>query len=184
MEHVWWPAIGNFDYLHPEYEVHDFKDGTRYLDFAYLRSPLQLCIEIDGYGPHSRDVSRWQFADQLMRQNHLVIDGWRIIRFSYDDVAEQPRLCQQLIQQFLGIWFAEGAQQLSLSPKEQQIIRLMLRKQELLTPLDVSKYIGISDRHARTLLHRLVQAKLLLPASGDKRIRSFKLNPGAKHLSW
>ncbi|WP_308861958.1 hypothetical protein [Paenibacillus radicis (ex Xue et al. 2023)] len=119
-----------------------------------------------------------------MRQNHLVIDGWRIIRFSYDDVAEKPRLCQQLIQQFLGIWFAEGAQQLSLSPKEQQIIRLMIRKQELLTPLDVSKYIGISDRHARTLLHRLVQAKLLLPASGDKRIRSFKLNQGAKHLSW
>ncbi|WP_308861957.1 hypothetical protein [Paenibacillus radicis (ex Xue et al. 2023)] len=29
LEHVWWPAIGNFDYLHPEYEVHDFKDGTR-----------------------------------------------------------------------------------------------------------------------------------------------------------
>jgi hypothetical protein len=182
LELVWWPATGNFDDLHPEYEVHDFKDGTRYLDFAYLRFPMQICIEIDGYGPHSRDASRWQFADQLMRQNHLVIDGWRVIRFSYDDVVEKPRRCQQFIQQFLGVWFAEVPQQVSLSPKEQQIIRIMIRKQSVLTPLEVSEQIGITDRHARTLLQRLVQAKVLLPASGDKRIRSYKLNPNGKHL--
>ncbi|WP_246314993.1 DNA-binding response regulator [Paenibacillus foliorum] len=184
LEQVWWPATGSFDHLHPEYEVHDFKDGTRYLDFAYLRFPMRICIEIDGYGPHSKDVSRWQFADQLMRQNHLVIDGWRIIRFSYDDISEKPRRCQQLIQQLLGIWFAEESQQLLLSPKEQQIIHFMIQKQTKLTPLEVSQHIGITDRHARTLLHRLVQAKVLMSASGNKRIRSYKLNPGAKHLSW
>ncbi|WP_342779106.1 hypothetical protein [Paenibacillus hemerocallicola] len=82
LERVWWPSVGSFDWLHPEYEVSDFKDGYRYLDFAYIRFPYRIGIEIDGYGPHLRDVSRTHFADQLMRQNHLVIDGWRVIRFS------------------------------------------------------------------------------------------------------
>jgi len=184
LELVWWPATGSLDHLYPEYEVYDFKDGTRYLDFAYLRFPLHICIEIDSYGPHSKDLSRWQFADQLMRQNHLVMDGWRIIRFSYDDVTEKPRRCQQLIQQFLGLWFAGEKQQTFLSPKEQQIVRFLIQKQKPLTPLDVSGHIGITDRHARTLLQRLVEAKVLLPASGDRRIRSYKLNPEAKHLPW
>ncbi|MDF2958910.1 MAG: hypothetical protein K0S39_645 [Paenibacillus sp.] len=184
LEHVWWPATRSFDHLHPEFEVQDFKDGKRYLDFAYLRSQMRICIEIDGYGSHSRDVSRWQFADQLMRQNHLVMDGWRLIRFSYDDIVEKPRRCQQLIQQFLGIWLAEESQQVYLSSKEQQIIRFMAYKQTALTPLEVSGHIGISDRHARTLLQRLVQVKILLPASGNKRIRSYKLNPNGKHLAW
>lgn len=184
LEQVWWPSTGSFDYLYPEFEVYDFKDGTRYLDFAYLRHPMRICIEIDGYGPHSRDMSRWQFADQLMRQNHLVMDGWRMIRFSYDDVIEKPRRCQQMIQQFLGIWFTEESQLASLSPKELQILRFLVRKQAPLTPLEVSAHIGISDRYARTLLQRLAQAKVLLPASGDKRIRSYKLNPKGKHAFW
>ncbi|MEF3304851.1 hypothetical protein [Paenibacillus sp. GYB003] len=103
LQHVWWPAIGHFDHLHPEYEVHDIKDGTRFLDFAYIRTPYKVCFEIDGYGPHSRDASRRQFADNLLRQNHLVIAGRKVIRFAYDDIQEKPRRCQQL----LGKWFGD-----------------------------------------------------------------------------
>ncbi|WP_326075629.1 hypothetical protein [Paenibacillus alba] len=62
--HVWWPAFGNFKDLHPEYEVKDFRDGLRFLDFAYLRPPLKLAIEIDGYAAHSSQMSRTQFSDQ------------------------------------------------------------------------------------------------------------------------
>jgi hypothetical protein len=52
LEQVWWPAFRNFDNLHPEYEISDFRDGSRFLDFAFLRSSIRLAIEIDGYGPH------------------------------------------------------------------------------------------------------------------------------------
>lgn len=34
LKKIWWPAIRNFDNLHPEYEVNDFKDGHRYLDLG------------------------------------------------------------------------------------------------------------------------------------------------------
>ncbi|MFC4769981.1 DNA-binding response regulator [Effusibacillus consociatus] len=71
LQQVWWPAFGQFNHLHPEYEVYDFKDGHRYLDFAYIRPYFRVAFEIDGYGPHGRDLSRWQFSDQCQRQNHL-----------------------------------------------------------------------------------------------------------------
>jgi very-short-patch-repair endonuclease len=47
-------------------------------------------------------LSRQQFSDQLIRQNHLIIDGWKVLRFSLDDVKERPRMCEQLVQQFMG----------------------------------------------------------------------------------
>jgi hypothetical protein len=65
---VWWPLFHHFDHLHPEYEVDDFMDGKRYLDFAYIRQGARIYFEIDGYGSHLKGVSRWQFADHLERQ--------------------------------------------------------------------------------------------------------------------
>ncbi|WP_342773073.1 DUF559 domain-containing protein [Paenibacillus flagellatus] len=88
-ETVWWPAFETFDHFHPKYEISDFKDGTRFLDFAYLRGTVRICVEIDGYGSHQRDIDRRKFSDERTRQNHLVIDGWKVIRFSYDDVRKR-----------------------------------------------------------------------------------------------
>lgn len=50
LRHVWYPAFRSFEHLHPEYEVSDFRDGSRFIDFAYIRYPFMLAIEIDGYG--------------------------------------------------------------------------------------------------------------------------------------
>lgn len=37
LKNVWWPLFHHFHHLHPEYEVNDFKDGKRYLDFAFIQ---------------------------------------------------------------------------------------------------------------------------------------------------
>ncbi|WAH36952.1 PDDEXK family nuclease [Alicyclobacillus dauci] len=102
LENVWWPAFHQFDSLYPEYEVQDFKGGYRYIDFAYIQQQFRVAIEIDGIGPHLKGISQSQFSDHYQRQNHLVIDGWHILRFTYSDVRHRPRICQQNIQQLLG----------------------------------------------------------------------------------
>ena len=43
---VWFPAIGNFNDLHPEWEVRDFSNGYRYLDLAYMPGGARGGIEI------------------------------------------------------------------------------------------------------------------------------------------
>ncbi|WP_308638331.1 hypothetical protein [Paenibacillus silvisoli] len=108
LQQIWYPAFRHFDGLHAEYEIADFKDGSRYLDFAFVREPIKLAIEIDGYDTHLGKANRWQFSDNLMRQNHLVIDGWHILRFSYDDITSRPRMCEQLLQQYMGCWLGSG----------------------------------------------------------------------------
>lgn len=72
LRNVWWPAVGSFEFLHAEYEVADFRDGARFLDLAYVRAPHRICLEADGFGPHSRHADRYKFSDDLTRQNYLI----------------------------------------------------------------------------------------------------------------
>lgn len=180
LKQVWWPLYNHFRYLHPEYEVDDFKDGKRYLDFAYIRPAIRICLEVDGYGPHLKSISRWQFSDSLERQNQLVIDGWTVIRFSYDQVKEKPRHCQQIIQQAIGRWLGDELDQTSLSHIEKEVLRLAIRKGEAIYPIEVEKYLKISDKTVKKVLSKLVDKKMLLPASGNLRIRSYRLGDQVK----
>ncbi|MEH7885094.1 DNA-binding response regulator [Bacillus sp. JJ1609] len=181
LRQVWWPLFYHFRYLHPEYEVNDFKDGKRYLDFAYIRPAIRICLEIDGYGPHLKNISRWQFSDSLERQNQLVIDGWTVIRFSYDQVKDQPRRCQQIVQQVIGRWLGDELDQTSLSFVEKEVLRFAIRKGEAIFPKEVEMYLKLSDKTVKKVLSQLVDKKKLIPESGTIRIRSYRLGDQVKH---
>ncbi|MEH7494127.1 DNA-binding response regulator [Neobacillus niacini] len=182
LKQVWWPSFSNFRYLHPEYEVDDFKDGKRYLDFAYIRPAIRICFEVDGYGPHLKNISRWQFSDNLERQNQLVIDGWTVIRFSYDQVNEKPRRCQQIVQQVIGRWLGdELIQTTTLSFLEKEVLRQAIRKGEAISPIEIEKYLKLTDKTVKKVLSQLVEKKMLIPAAGAKRIRSYRLGEQVKH---
>jgi hypothetical protein len=180
LKQVWWPSFYHFRYLHPEYEVNDFKDGKRYLDFAYIRPAIRICFEIDGYGSHLKNISRWQFSDSLERQNQLVIDGWTVIRFSYDQVKEKPRRCQQVVQQVIGRWLGDELDQTSLSIVEKEVLRLAIRKGEAISPIEVEKCLRLSDKTVKKVLSQLVDKKMLIPASGIKRVRSYRVGDQVK----
>ncbi|WP_079506031.1 hypothetical protein [Mesobacillus jeotgali] len=175
LKQVWWPLFYQFKYLHPEYEIDDYKDGKRYLDFAYIRPGIRISLEVDGYGPHLKNISRWQFSDNLERQNQLVIDRWTVIRFSFDQVKDNPRRCQQVVQQVIGRWLGDELDQSSLSFLEKEVLRLVIRKGENINPTEVEKYLKLSDKTVKKILSQLVEKKMLIPASGTKRIRSYRL---------
>jgi very-short-patch-repair endonuclease len=166
---VWWPLFQNFDHLHPEYEVRDFIDGVRYLDFAYLRPPFRICIEIDGYSYHVENVTREQFADNEIRQDHLMADFWIVIRFSYDDIKNNPKRCQQVILNILGRLYREHVADVRLTPNEKEIIRIAIRTPRPITAEDVCYYIGCANKSARHMLKGLVDKRMLEPASGGTR---------------
>ncbi|RDI40925.1 DNA-binding response regulator [Falsibacillus pallidus] len=180
LKQVWWPLFYQLKYLHPEYEIEDYKDGKRYLDFAYIRPSMRICFEIDGYGPHLKNISRWQFSDNLERQNQLVIDGWAVIRFSFDQVKEKPRRCQQVVQQLIGRWLGDDLDQTSLSFLEKEVLRLVIRKGEDISPTEVEKYLKLSDKTVKKVLSQLVEKKMLIPASGTIRTRSYRLGDQVK----
>ena len=182
LNNVWWPTFHQFAYLHPEYEIHDYKDGYRYLDFAYIQPHFRVAIEIDGVGSHWRNISAWKFSDHCQRQNHLVIDGWYVIRFTYSQISEQPRLCQQTIQQLIGRWLNSAASKDQLTVFDREIIRLAVLSINPITPREVCFQLGIGPDYAHRLLRALVQKQWLQPARGVSRIRSYQLHPSRSDI--
>ncbi|ACS99889.1 hypothetical protein [Paenibacillus sp. JDR-2] len=178
LKNVWFTAFRNFENLHPEYKVADFRDGARYLDFAYLKYPLKLSIEIDGFGPHLSQASRNHFSDDRIRQNHLVIDGWRILRFSYDDICDRPRMCEQIVQQFMSTWLDRHyTERSSDAIIQHEVLRLALRTEKPLRAREVSTYLTVHIETARSILRELAKLNLLLPCGGGKqRVHSYVVN--------
>lgn len=176
LKRVWWPSFRSFDGLHPEYEIVDFDGRRRFLDFAYLQNQIKLAIEIDGFGPHAANIDRWQFINQLRRQNHLILDGWLVLRFSYDEVKDEPRNCQRVIQQFFGQRRAFGPED-ALDLREQAVIKLARKSVNPLTPQQIGKHLGLERKAVYKILKKLVDQGWLEPASGTKRIRSYRLHP-------
>lgn len=102
---VWWPAIGSLEHLHPEWEVRDMRGGVNFADYGYVPArSFALLLECDGFGPHWRDISRWQFDRDLERQNLLWIDDWRMLRFSYDAIMDKAERCRQTLLLALAKW--------------------------------------------------------------------------------
>ena len=176
LRNVWWPAVGSFEHLHAEYEVADFKDGSRFLDFAYIRMPHKICLEADGFGPHARHADRHKFSDDLMRQNHLVLDDWRVLRFSADDIEYHPRKCQQIVLQLLGRLFGNSDIYAELPVMKREILRYAACSPNPVRPAEVMNLLGVANKYARKLLRELIVDGYLEPVNGSRRIRSYRLN--------
>jgi hypothetical protein len=67
------------------------------VDFAYPE--LRYAIEVDGYAPHS---SMRAFRHDRARQNDLVDQGWKVHRFTWDDVESRPARVANRIHALLG----------------------------------------------------------------------------------
>ncbi|QQE78858.1 DNA-binding response regulator [Alicyclobacillus sp. SO9] len=178
LRNVWWPAFQNFDGLHPEYEILDFNEGRRHIDFAYIQPHFRVAIEIDGIGPHWRDISQERFSDHCNRQNHLIIDGWYVLRFTYMDVQHRPRLCQRTIQQLLGRLSGDAASAVNQLPLiDREIVRFVLGRPFPVTVAETAAHIQLK-RHA-TIRHLklLTDSGWLVPASGTRRVRTYRIHP-------
>ncbi|GIO95688.1 hypothetical protein J14TS5_07740 [Paenibacillus lautus] len=171
---VWFPAIGNFNDLHPEWEVRDFSNGYRYLDLAYMPGGARGGIEIQGYGPHARDLDVRRFKDLCRRHCLLALDGWTFLPIAYPSIVDEPKQCQQLILSFVGRFVASDVPA-SLSWLEAEAVRFARRLLRPITPLELANHLRVSDRHTRRLLHKLVELQILVIASGQQRARTYEL---------
>lgn len=174
LRQIWYPTIGNFDHLYPEWEVRDFNNGYRYLDLAYMPPGAKGGIEIQGYGPHARDLDVRRFKDLCWRHSLLALDGWTFLPIAYLSIKEEPKQCQQLILSFIGKFTSAKAPS-HLSWLEAETVRYARRMLRPITPKELATHLRISDRHARRILHYLVEQQILVIASGKERARTYKL---------
>ncbi|MDI4647790.1 DNA-binding response regulator [Cohnella hashimotonis] len=175
---VWWPAFRSLTGLIPEYEIVDYKDGYRYIDFVYITNGLRIAIELDGRGPHRLHLSADEFEDELMRQNYLVLDHWLVLRFPFLMLRDKPRKCEQLLQQLLG---SAGGAHIELFNQlcatEQRILACISRMTGGFGPSQVAPAAGVSKNTAGKYLRLLVDKQFISPINAEHRkIRKYSLN--------
>jgi very-short-patch-repair endonuclease len=76
----------------PQRQFRLLLSGREYrIDFAWPF--LRLAVEVDGASVHGPR----QLGSDLRRQNHIVLDGWMILRFTWLMVAKEPAAVEELL---------------------------------------------------------------------------------------
>ena len=84
-------GIENARLLTPQFPVEDIFQRGRFIDFALRTIDERVAFEIDGLTWHVPDAERIAgYEDQLLRQNSLVHQGWRVFRWTDRQIADEP----------------------------------------------------------------------------------------------
>ena len=81
----------------------DIYGRHRYIDFATESPESKIAIEIDGETYHNPSkVSENKYADDLLKQNSLIYDNWKVYRWIYSQLEKQPEKVKDELITFLG----------------------------------------------------------------------------------
>jgi very-short-patch-repair endonuclease len=76
------------------YQIHTRAGELFEVDFAWPE--LLLCVELDGWKDHG---TRAAFAKDRARDRALFAEGWVVLRFTWEEIANSPdRVCLELQQ--------------------------------------------------------------------------------------
>jgi hypothetical protein len=165
LQNVWWPLRGDFNDLHPEYEVLDWRGRSYFADFAFLPGPVKLLFEIKGYAAHVRDMDRLKYCNELNRESFLYGMGYQVISFAYDDVEQRPELCITLLRVVLSRYLIVDAPSGKLLLAEKEIMRLVIRNAGIVRPKDVADYFTLDPKTVRVMLKSLCEKGWLTPVT-------------------
>lgn len=162
-QNVWWPLRQNFDCLHPEYEVMDWRGLHYFCDFAWITPYVKIVIEIKGFGPHVQDMDRRKFCRELNRETFLTAIGFQVISFAYDDVAQRPDLCITLLRMLLSRYTSSPEPVTARSGviAEKETIRLACTLARPLRPIDVKRHFRLDHRTTVKILNSLCEQGLM-----------------------
>ncbi len=171
---IWFPVMGNFDHLHPEYEIRDLHSQIRYLDLVYMPDGVKGCIEIHGYRSHARDIEVIRFKDLCMKQALLVLDDWHFFSIAYLSIRDEPELCKQLVLSFVGKFLSTNASS-HLTWAKTESLRFSRRLMRPFTPSELAAHLQYSEQHSRIILRSLVKKQKLIVASGKQWYPTYRL---------
>ena len=109
----------------------DIYGRHRYIDFALESPESKIAIEIDGETYHNPSkVSENKYADDLLKQNSLIYDNWKVYRWIYSQLEKQPEKVKDELITFLGTSPMFKAFEADLPVQMEQTIELRDYQQE------------------------------------------------------
>ena len=91
------------EYLYVQYPFVDIYGNRRSIDFALESENLRIAIEIDGETYHNpKKVSNNKYYDDLLKQNSLIYNNWKVYRWAYNQLKKQREKVKDELITFVG----------------------------------------------------------------------------------
>ncbi|OXM87306.1 hypothetical protein [Paenibacillus rigui] len=192
LEQVWGPAF-QYDYHGLQagfpYEVceESHKAHQDWVQFMYNRFNLKLLIEITDCPLLSSSISQEELNKRWTAHNQLVLSGWLVLRFSADQVENEPHHCQRQIKQAIGHWWSQQSKT-ELQPQDADIwklrrsllIQMARQRNGILKPRDVADAFQMTSRAAVNWLKRFQAEGIFIgEASNHNRLTRYRLSSHA-----
>jgi len=90
-----------------EFPYRDFMGNARFIDYALRTTDCQVAFEVDGPDHYDARLQKTfsaflgRFEDDLLRQNSLVRDGWRVFRWTDSQLLKNPETVKEQLALFL-----------------------------------------------------------------------------------
>ncbi len=91
-----------------EFPYRDFLGNHRFVDYALKTADSQIAFEIDGPDHYNAALHPSigaffaKFEDDLLRQNSLISDRWRVFRWTDRQLLQNPEFVKEQLSLFLG----------------------------------------------------------------------------------
>ena len=90
-------------YVYLQYPMVDIYGGHRSIDFALKMPDGRVAIEVDGNTWHEPGiVSQEKYHDDLLKQNSMVFEGWKVYRWTSAQIDRNPERIRDELVTFLG----------------------------------------------------------------------------------
>ena len=146
----------------------DIYGRHRYIDFALESPESKIAIEIDGETYHNPSkVSENKYADDLLKQNSLIYDNWKVYRWIYSQLEKQPEKVKDELITFLGSSPMFKAFEAALPVQMGQTIELRDYQQEA---IDNLKKMHEDGKTIALLYHATGVGKTITAATDAKAV--------------
>lgn len=135
----------NSQYLYVQHPFVDIYGNRRYIDFALESEGQKIAIEIDGETYHNPNkVSSNKYYDDLLKQNSMIHENWKVYRWAYLQLKNQPEKMKDEFLTFLGE-FPQFKEIQDYLPKQKgKLIELRDHQAESITNLKEMRAAGES----------------------------------------
>ena len=163
---VFGPEQGQYVYV--QYPFIDIYGRHRTIDFALKSEEGHIAIEVDGMQWHNpRLVSDDKYHDDLLKQNSLVFDGWRLYRWTDRQIDRTPERIKDELITFLGTSPFFSYIDDNLPPQQGEVFSLHEHQEEALSNLAKMRE---EHKTIALLYHATGTGKTVTAVSDAKRI--------------
>ncbi|MDP4182754.1 MAG: DEAD/DEAH box helicase family protein [Bacillota bacterium] len=155
-------------YLFIQYPFVDIYGNRRFIDFALENEDLKIAIEIDGETYHNPSkVSGNKYYDDLLKQNSLIYNSWKVYRWVYNQLKNEPERVKDQLRAFVGEMPAFRMLDDYLPQQKGKIIELKEHQQ---TALENLKAMRANGESIALLYHATGTGKTVTAVSDAKRL--------------